>query len=73
MKKNYPFLLFVLFLSVVLSSCNKTWNCECSSRGKVLEVTPIKNLGKFGAKSVCDSYQEEDNRTIGADVVCTIK
>ncbi|MFN8260996.1 MAG: hypothetical protein U0X41_08705 [Chitinophagales bacterium] len=73
MRKNYPFVLLLLLASVVMSSCNKTWNCECSSRGKVLQVIPIKSLTKFGAKNVCDSYQEENNRTINAQEVCVIK
>jgi hypothetical protein len=73
MRKNNLFILILLLISAVLSSCNKTWNCVCSSRGKVLVVIPIKTLGKMGAKNVCDSYQEENNRTINAQQVCVIK
>lgn len=70
--KKYPFILFVLLSSFFTGSCNKTWNCECSEAGKVLQVTPIKSLGKWGAKSVCDSYQEQNNRN-GARQVCVIR
>ncbi len=72
MRKNYTFILLLLFALIGATSCNKTWNCECSEGGKVLTVTPIKTLGKYGAKNVCDSYQEENNRN-GARQVCQIK
>jgi len=73
MKKKNSVLLLLMFVAVALTSCKKTWNCECSSRGKVTSVTPIHDLGRFGAKNVCDGYQAEDNRTNGADVVCKLK
>ncbi|HNE50301.1 MAG TPA: hypothetical protein PKM51_08180 [Chitinophagales bacterium] len=73
MKKKNPMLLLLMFVVIALTSCNKTWNCECSSRGKLSSVTPIHNLGRLGAKNVCDSYQAENNRTNGADVVCKLK
>lgn len=74
MKKNYLFSLVVLLLSVVIfSSCNQTFNCECSSGGKVIQVTPIHSLGKMGAKRVCDSYERENNRTLGTNQTCKIK
>lgn len=72
MKKNNPFILFLLFASFVTSSCNKTWYCECKSRGVVVDVTPIKSLGKMGAKNVCDSYQDQNNAN-GASQVCVLK
>lgn len=72
MKRKYPHLLFLLFMVIFATSCNKTWNCQCSEAGKVVEVTPIKTLGKWGAKSVCDSYQTQNNRN-GARQVCVIK
>ena len=70
--KKHPFIFFVLFASFVTVSCNKTWYCECKSRGKIVDVTPVKTLGKWGAKSVCDSYQEQNNNN-GASQVCVIR
>lgn len=72
MRKTTPFLLLLIVMSIIATSCNKTWNCECSEGGRVLQVTPIKSLGKYGAKSVCDSYQENNNRN-GARQICQIK
>ncbi len=72
MRKNHLFKLLFLFIAIETSSCNKTWNCECKSSGVVVAVVPIKTLGKMGAKSVCDTYQEENNRN-GARQVCVIK
>jgi hypothetical protein len=70
--KKIPFIVFSFIVLLSASSCNKTWNCVCSSAGKVLQVTPIKSLGKMGAKNVCSTYQDENNRN-GARQVCVIK
>ena len=70
--KKYPFILFVLLSSFFTGSCNKTWYCECKSRGVIVDVTPVKTLGKWGAKSVCDSYQAQNNAN-GASQVCVIR
>ena len=72
MKKSQLFVLLSFVVLFSASSCNKTWDCVCSSTGTVVQVKPIKSLGKWGAKSVCDSYQEENNRN-GARQVCVIK
>ena len=72
MRKNNPLIVFLLFVSLITVSCNKTWYCECKSRGTVVGVTPVKSLGKMGAKSVCDSYQDQNNAN-GARQVCTIR
>ncbi|MEN9447661.1 MAG: hypothetical protein RJA25_951 [Bacteroidota bacterium] len=74
MKRKYALLLTAFSLSIItLSSCNQTWNCECSAGGKVIQVTPIQSLGKMGAKRVCDSYERENNRTLGTNQSCKIK
>ncbi len=72
MKKNRLFLALLSIIAISVSSCNKTYNCECSERGRVLDVIPITSLGKMGAKDVCDTYQNENNRN-GAHQVCVIK
>lgn len=72
MRKNRLFILLMLIISISAISCNKTWNCQCSEAGTVLSVTPVRTLGKYGAKQVCDSYQEQNNRN-GARQVCVIK
>ncbi len=72
MKRIYT--LFILLTSVVIgtTSCNKTFTCECKSQGTVVASTPIKDLGKGGAKNVCDSYQVQNNKN-GGNQVCSLK
>ena len=72
MKRIYT--LFLLLATVVIgtTSCNKTYTCECKSQGSVVSSTPIKDLGKVGAKNVCDSYQVQNNLH-GGNQVCSLK
>ena len=62
MRKNAPFLILLILVSIAVPGIP----------GEKLQVTPIKSLGKYGAKSVCDSYQEQNNRN-GARQICQIK
>lgn len=66
-------LFFFISAIISLSSCTKTWDCECSERGKVLQVTEVSTVGKWGAKSICDTYQDENNRVLGTNMICVIK
>ena len=72
MKKSQLFVLLSFVVLLGASSCNKTWDCVCSTAGIQQSSTPINSVGKMGAKNVCDSYQEENNRN-GARQVCVIK
>ncbi len=72
MRKLRLYIVFFLFVLLGTTSCT-TYYCECKTRlGIIVDVTPIKSLGKIGAKSVCDSYQEQNNRN-GADQVCSLR
>lgn len=72
MKKIFTIIFLSSLVSVSTTSCNKTYECECKSGGKVLSVTPIKTLGRMGAKSVCDSYQVQNNLN-GSNEGCNLK
>lgn len=72
MKKTHIIILISVLSLFGGTSCNKTWMCECKTRGVTVEVKPIKNLGKWGAKSVCDTYQEQNNLN-GGDQVCFLR
>ncbi|MCC6583322.1 MAG: hypothetical protein IT271_06440 [Chitinophagales bacterium] len=72
MRKNAPFLFLLIIISIIATSCNKTWYCVCSTAGVQQSSTPITSLGKMGAKNVCDGYQEQNNRN-GSREICVIK
>jgi hypothetical protein len=72
MKKTYRLFLLLTVITISTISCNKTYQCECKSGGRVVSVIPIKTLGKGGAKNVCDGYQIQNNAQ-GANQVCDIK
>jgi hypothetical protein len=72
MKIRYILILLLLAFGISLTSCNKTFECECKSGGRVVSVIPIKTLGRGGAKNVCDSYQVQNNLQ-GGNQVCELK
>jgi len=72
MKKIYTTILILSVIAATTTSCNKVYECECKSDGQVLTVTPIKDLGRMGAKNVCDGYQEQNNAN-GARQTCDLK
>lgn len=72
MKRIYTLFLLLSVIVATTTSCNKTYTCECKSGGVVVASTPIKDLGKGGAKNVCDSYQVQNNAS-GANQVCSLK
>ena len=72
MKKINPFILLSIVVLVFTASCNKTHYCECREGNSIVTSTPIKTLGKMGAKSVCDSYEEQANMN-GARQTCSLK
>ena len=72
MRKMYAVFLLLSVLVVNTTSCKKGFDCECIEDGKVVSLTTITDLGKGGAKNVCDSYQVQNNMH-GARQVCTLK
>lgn len=72
MRKMYAVFLLLPVLVITTTSCKKVYDCECIDGGRVVSVTAIKDLGKGGAKNVCDGYQVQNNMH-GAHQVCTLK
>ncbi|HUM51106.1 MAG TPA: hypothetical protein PK431_04795 [Chitinophagales bacterium] len=64
MKANRLFFILMTSMIVFATSCNKTYYCECLMGGVTVARVPIKSLGKGGAKNVCKSYEEQNNRNI---------
>jgi len=64
--------LIVLVFIVLSSSCKKTWYCVCNYTDGGSATTPIGDVNKRGAKSVCWQY-EEQTRINGRDASCSIK
>ena len=70
MKKQNTF--FLLLTLMAATSCKKTWQCECKEGGAVVDVVDIHDVGRMGAKNVCDSYEAQNNLK-GAAESCKLK
>ncbi len=72
MKRIYRVLMLLSIVFVTATACKKGYICECKSNGVVVDSTPINDLGRMGAKNVCDNYEVQNNAQ-GARQVCTLK
>jgi hypothetical protein len=72
MRKMYAVFLLLSAFVITTTSCKKGFTCECIDGGRIVSSTIITDLGKGGAKNVCDSYQVQNNMH-GARQVCTLK
>ncbi|MDB5227951.1 MAG: hypothetical protein JWN78_2144 [Bacteroidota bacterium] len=72
MKKLHIYFFLLVITSMLNTSCHKTWQCECKRNGVVVDVIPIKDVGKMGAKNTCDSYQDQNNHN-GDHETCDLK
>ena len=71
MKKLTP--LAIAASMILITSCKKVYQCECKTfDGVVVQVTDIHDLGRYGAKNVCESYQNQNNLN-GASQACSLK
>ncbi|MFN8282396.1 MAG: hypothetical protein U0U67_04235 [Chitinophagales bacterium] len=72
MKANRLFFILMTLMIVFATSCNKTYYCECLTGGVTVARVPITSLGKMGAKNVCQSYEDQNNKN-GAQQNCSIQ
>ena len=71
MKKIY-FLFSLILVLFSATSCKKDWTCVCTSGNVVNSTIIIHDVGKMGAKNVCEGYADQNNAN-GAHESCSLK